>query len=72
MDETRRRFLGLVYLVIGSLSLFYGLYWTSAGYGVRQSIPDDYVVFTVPAFCLTAITFFFAARCFSRSRRKLL
>ncbi|MCE2505909.1 MAG: hypothetical protein J4F36_05475 [Nitrosopumilaceae archaeon] len=66
MNQTNKNLRGLVYFSIGIMSLIYAMYYTGEAFTYHQTIPEGYVIFLVPSFALTCITFFFGVMCFRR------
>lgn len=58
----KRRLLGAVYISIGIVLLVYAIHYTLKGYGYFDTVPADYLVFVVPAYAITGITFWFGVR----------
>ena len=63
MDDTKKKFLGLVYLIIGAISLFSGLSSTAEVYRYYENIPVDFLALLILSYALSGITFFFGIRC---------
>jgi len=55
--------MGLVYLIIGAISLFSGLSSTAEIYRYYESIPADFLALLILSYALSGITFFFGVRC---------
>ena len=62
-DDTKRKFMGLVYLTVGAISLFSGLSSTAEIYRYYENIPADSIALLIMSYALSGITFFFGIRC---------
>ncbi len=62
MEKARKRFLAIVYFIIGPSSLIYAMYYLSETYQTNLEMSIERLVFIVPAFVLTGITFYFGIK----------
>lgn len=62
MEKAKKRFLAITYFVIGLLALIYGAYYISETYQTNIEMSIDRLVFIVPSFVLTGITFYYGIK----------
>ena len=63
MDETKKKFYGLVYLAIAIISIMYGLEYTADTLTYFSDVSYGVLLFLAPTFTLSGITFYLAVRC---------
>ena len=63
MDETKKKFYGLVYLAIAIISIMHGLEYTADTLTYFSDVYYDRLLFLVLTFTLSGITFYLAVRC---------
>ena len=61
-EPRKKKFFGILYLIIGLGSLIYGMYYLAETYQIYEEITRDYLVFLIPSFLLTGITFFYGIK----------
>jgi len=57
-----KKFLGIIYFIIGFLSLIYGMYYLSETYQTNLELSYERLMFLVPSFVLSGITFYYAVK----------
>lgn len=62
MEKTKKKFLGIVYLIIGLTSLIYAIYYLTETYQFHREVTIDYLTFLIPAFLLSGIVFYYAIK----------
>lgn len=68
MEKSKKVFLGVIYLIIGLISLIYGVYYLSETYQTNLEMSFERLVFIISAFVLTGITFYFGIRFLYKSK----
>ena len=64
MDDTKKRFLGLIYFGIFGISLYWGLHYTAQDYMHFDTIQPYSLPFLIPAYVLCGINLFLGVKCF--------
>lgn len=58
----KKQILAIIYFAIGIISMIYGINYTLEDFANSSSISSDYLLFTIPSFILTGITFYFGIK----------